>query len=220
MSREEHEVVGQHPEVALSLSRVIRPAAERAAESPLVPGEGRLDLPPLTEHPLAPGARRLLPEPLDHLPAVRGLGPLPALPAGVERDDGGPDPEVLTGVPVVLLAVERGVGQDPVPGDHLGRLGHHPGELRGVVGRAGGDRRPGDEVGVGIDRDGELGPQPGRMLPPGALEEVAGRVAALQPGPIDGRRRLRADQAAAGCGRGGAVEEADGLPFFSSRPAA
>ena len=68
----------------------------------------------------------------------RRLGPLPALPAAVERDDGGPDPEVLPAVPVVLLAVERGVGQHPVPGDDQGRLGHDRAELRGVVGRAGG----------------------------------------------------------------------------------
>src|SRR5687767_5199798 len=105
MSRQEHEVVGQHPELTLPLAGGVRPPAERAAESPLVPGEGRLDLPPLAEHPPVPGPLRLLPEPLDHLPPVRRLGPLPALPAGVDRDDGGPDPEILPGVPVVLLGV-------------------------------------------------------------------------------------------------------------------
>jgi hypothetical protein len=121
---------------------------------------------------------------------------------------------------VVGLGIERGVGQHPVPGDDQGRLGHHRGELRGVVGRAGADTRPGEEVAGGIDRDRELGPQAGGVLLAGPLEEVPGGVPALQPGAIDRGGRLVADQAAVGCGRGGAVEEDDGLPLLSSRAAA
>lgn len=166
------------------------------------------------------GSLRLLPEPLDHLPSELGLRPLPALTAAVERDDGGPHPEFRPGVPVVLLGIERGVRQDPVPGRHQRGLGHDRAELRGVVGRAGGDGRPGEEVAGSVTRDGQLGPQPGRVLLAGPLEEVAGRVAALQAGAINGDRRLVADQAAVGCGRGGADEEDDDLPFLSSRPAA
>src|SRR5438876_9785326 len=44
---EEHEVVGQDPEAALPLAGGIGPAAQRAPEPPLVPGEGGLRLPPL-----------------------------------------------------------------------------------------------------------------------------------------------------------------------------
>jgi hypothetical protein len=55
---------------------------------------------------------------------------------------------------------------------------------------------------------------------PGALEEVSRGVTALKARAIDGDRRRFADQAAIDCGRGGTVEEADDLPFFSSRWAA
>jgi hypothetical protein len=212
--------VSQDPEVTLPLSGGIRSAAEGTPEPPLVPAERGLGLPPLAVHPAVARPPRLLPEPLDHLPPVRGLGPLPAPPAAVERDHGGPHPEVLPAVPVVGLAVERRVGQDPVPGDGQGRLGHRRAELRGVVGRAGADGRPGEEVAGGVAGDRQLGPEPGGVLPPGPLEVVPRRVPALQPGAVDRGRRLRADQAAVSCGRSGAQEEADDLPFFSSRPAA
>jgi hypothetical protein len=71
-----------------------------------------------------------------------------------------------------------------------------------------------------IAGDRQLGPQPGAVLAVGPLEEVAGGVPALQAGGIDGRRRLLADQTALSCARGGAVDEQDELPFFSSRLAA
>lgn len=212
--------MSQDTKLALPLPGRIRPGTEGTAQPPLVPAEGGFGLPPLAVHPLVPAPLGLLAEPLDHLPPICGFRPLPALPARVERDHGGPDIEFLPGIPVVILGIERGVGQHPVPGDDQGRLGQDRGELRGVVGRAGGDRRPGEEVAPGVAGDGELGPQPGRVLLAGPLEEVPGRVPALQPGAIDGGGRLLADQAAVGCGRGGPEEEADDLPFFSSRAAA
>lgn len=73
---------------------------------------------------------------------------------------------------------------------------------------------------LGVADDGELGPQPGAVFTAGALKEVLGGVAALQAGGVDGGLRLRADQAALLGARGGLEEEADDLPFFSSRPAA
>lgn len=220
MSREEHQVVGEDAELALPLAGGIRPGTEGAAEPPLVPAERGLDGPPQTVH--APGSAPLglLAEPLDHLPPELGFGPLPALAAGVDRDDGGTHPEILPRVPVVRLGIECGVGQNPVPGDDQGRLGHDRSELGGVIRRAGGDGRPGEEVGLGVAGDGQLGPQPGRVLAAGPLEEVPGRVPALQPGPVDGRGRFLTDQAAIGCGRGGTEKEEDDLPLFSSREAA
>ena len=208
--------MGEDAEAALPLAGRIRPTAQRAAEPPLVPREGGLGLPPLAVHPGVPAALGLLAEPPDHLPPVAGLRPLPAPVAAVERDDGGPHPEVLPGVAVVLLGIERGVGQHPVPGDGQGRLVQDGGELGGIVGRAGGDGGPGEEVAAGLDGDRQLGPQPGGVLAAGPLEEVPGRVAALQPGPVHRRGRLLADQAGLGRGRGGAEQE-DELPFFSSR---
>jgi hypothetical protein len=220
MSGQEHEVVGKDPKLALPLPTRVRPPAEGTPQSALVSAKRRFGLPPLTVHPMVPASRRLLPEPLDHLPPVLGLRPLPALPAGVQGDHGGPHPEVLPGVPVVRLGIERGVGQDAIPGHGQGRLGEDPGELGGIVGRAGGGGRPGEEVAPGVTRDGQLGPQPGRVLPAGSLEEIPGRMPAFQAGAIDRGGRLRADQAAVGCGRSGPEEEDDDLPFFSSRAAA
>ena len=66
---------------------------------------------------------------------------------------------------------------------------------------------------MGTDRAQDV--QPGRT--PGAPEEVPGRVAALQPGPVHRGGRLVADQAAIPCGGGGAEEEDDERPFFRSR---
>ena len=208
--------MGQHPEAALPLPAVVGLAVQGTPESPLVPGEGALGLPPLAEHPLVPGAVRLGSEPPGHLTPVLPAR-LPGVAAGVDRDDRRPDAQLLPGVGVVGLAVERGVGQDPVPADGEGRLGQDRSELRGVVGRAGGGGGPGDEVAARIDRDGELGPGPGGLLRPGPVDEVAGCVPALQPGGIDGDGRLRPDQAAVGSGRGGAEEQDDELPFLRSR---
>src|SRR5581483_7037599 len=106
MSREEHQVVGEDPELALPLPGGVRPGAEGAPEPPLVPAERGLGLPPLAVHPPVPTPLRPLAEPLDHLAAVLRLGPLPPPVAAVERDDGGPHPAPLAGVPVVVLGVE------------------------------------------------------------------------------------------------------------------
>ena len=209
--------MGQDAEAALPLPAVVGLAVQGTPESPLVPGEGALGLPPLAEHPLVPGAVRLGYEPPGHLAPV-----LPArragVAAGVDRDDRRPDAQLVPGVRVVGLGVERGVRQHPVPADGEGRLGEDRPELRGVVGRAGGDGGPGDEVASCIDRDGELPADvEGWWRAPASGGEVPGRVATLQPGRIDRRRGPLADQAAVECGRGGAEQEDDELPFLRSR---
>src|SRR5829696_5702386 len=109
MSGEEHEVVSQDPELALPFAGGVRTTSERTPQPTLVPGESGLGLPPLAVHPPVPAPPGLLAEPLHHLASIPGLRPLAALPAAVERDDRGPDAEVLPGVPVVLLGVERRV---------------------------------------------------------------------------------------------------------------
>jgi hypothetical protein len=142
------------------------------------------------------------------------------LAATVQRDHGGSDAEILSAVLVMRFAIERGISQNPIPGQDQGCLGHHRAKLRGIITRAGGDSSPGEEVAGGIAGDGEFGPKPRGVLPPGSLEEVPGGVSALQPGGVYRGGWLVADQAAFGGGRGGPQEEADDLPFFSSRPAA
>jgi hypothetical protein len=208
--------VSEHAEAALPLAGLVGLAPEGAAQTPLVPAEGALRLPPLTEYPLGQAALRPGYEPPDHLAAV-----LPARKTGVtaaiDRDDGRADAQFPSGVLVVSLGVERGVGQHPVPLDGQRRLGQDGPELRGVVGRAGSDGGAGDEVAGRVAGGGEFGPGPSRGRLAGPLDEVPGRVTAFQPGGVDRGGRLPGDQAGVVRGRGGAEEEDDELPFFNSR---
>ena len=210
----------QYPEVAFAFSRSVRTAAQRTAQPTFVTRERRFRLPPLTEHPLVTRALRLLAKSLHHLPSIVGLGPLAALAPTVQRNHRRPDLQVLAAIPVVSFAVERRIGQHAVPVHSQGRLGQDRTQLRRIVGRTGGHRGPGDEVTGGIDRDGELGPEPCGVAVAGSLEEVSRGVTAFETGAINGGRWRGADQTALDCGRGRPVEEADNLPFFRSRLAA
>jgi hypothetical protein len=121
---------------------------------------------------------------------------------------------------VVRFGIEGGVGQHPVPKDQQGRQEQDRGELRRIVGRAERDGSPGNEVRMGIEGGGQLGPTLGRVLALGAGDEVSGGVAAIQAGGIDGDGGLLGDQFGFECGRDGALEEVDEDPPFSSRPKA
>src|SRR5947209_9885379 len=114
--------MGQHAEVAFAFTRGFRLAAERRVQQSLVPREGALRLPALPVDPLMPTPLRLLAETLDHLPAVARLGPLAALVAPVDRDDCGADTQILAAQPVVLLAVEGRVAQQPRSEEHTSEL--------------------------------------------------------------------------------------------------
>lgn len=72
-------------------------------------------------------------------------------------------------------------------------------------------------MGVRVAGDRELGPTLGRVLAPGAGDEVTGGVAAVQAGGVNGDGRLLGDQAACECGRNGAVKEVKEVPPFKSR---
>jgi hypothetical protein len=197
--------VSQYAEVAFALTGGVGLAPQRRAQEPLVPGEGALRLPALPVDPPVAALPGPAAEALPHLAAVAGLGPLPPPVAAVEGDHRGAGAKVLARQPVVLLAVEGGVGQA---------------ELRGVIGRAQADGGRGEEVAARVADGGELGPQARGVLAAGALEEVAGGVLALQAGGVEGRLGLVTDQAAFFCARGGLEEEQDKLPFFNSRCAA
>jgi hypothetical protein len=212
--------VGEHTEVAFSLSRGIRPTTQRTAKPSFVTRDCRLHLPSLTVDPTMPRTLRLLAESFHHLSSIRGLRPLAALASTVQRDHRRADFEVLAAIPVVRFAIEGGIGQHAVPGHGQRRLSHDRTQLWRIVGRTGGHRGSGDEVTGGIDRDGELGPETRSVAASGPLEEVSRGVAAFEARAVHGGRRRWADQAAVGCGRGGTVEEANDLPFLSSRWAA
>lgn len=210
----------QNSEIAFSLARGIRATSERTAEPTFVSAERGFRLPSLAIDAARATAPRFLAEALHHLASVASLGPFPALAPPVQRDDRGAHAEFFASVPVVVLGVERGIGQHAIPGNHQGGLGHDRAKLRRVVGRAGGDGRPGEEVAVGVAGDGEFGPKPGGVLPPGPLEEVARGMAAFQARAIDRGSGRGVNQAACACGRSGPMEEENNLPFFSSRAAA
>lgn len=211
--------MGQHAEEAFAHARLFGSRGDGAAEPSLVSGKGALDLPPLAEHPLVPVALRAGSEVTGHLrpvlPARRAV-----VAARVDRDHRGADAEVLPCEPVVCLGIERGVSQHPVPGDAQSGQQQHGCKLGRIVGRAGGDGGPGDEVGVGIDGGGQLGPRARRVLALGAGDEVPRGVAAIQTGGIDGNGGGFGDQFGFARGRDGAFEEVDEDPPFKSRPSA
>jgi hypothetical protein len=217
---QEHEVMGQYTEVAFSFTRGVRSAAQRTAQSAFVTRERRFHLPALAEHTTVLRSLRLLPKSLHHLTTVLRLRPLAALAPTVQGNQRRPDLKLLAAITMMGFTVEGGIGQQAVPVHGQGRLGHDRTQLRRIVGRAGGHRSPGNEVTGGIHGDGELGPEPRGVATPGPLEKVSRGVTALQARAVDGDRRRFTDQAAFDCGRGGTMEEANNLPFFSSRWAA
>lgn len=211
--------MSQYAEEALALATVVGAPGDGAAEPALVPGKGALGLPPLAEHPLVPVALGAGAEVPGHLGPVLAAR-FAIMAARVDRDYRRADAQLLPRLSVVRLGVERGVRQHPVPKDQQGRQEQDRGELRGVVGRAGGDGGTGDEVRMRVEGGGQLRPGAGRVLGAAAGDEVSGGVAAIQAGGIDGRSGPLGDQAAVECGRDGALEEVDEDPPFKSRPSA
>lgn len=211
--------MGQDAEVAFAFAAVVGPPGHGTAEPALVPGEGALGLPPLAEHALVSVARLALAEVTGHLAAVRAAR-FALVAARVDRDHARADPQIRSSEPVMLLGVECGIGQHPVPGDAQSGQQQNGCELRGVVGRADRDGGPGDEVRVGIDGGGQLGPGARGVLALGSGDEVARGVPAVQAGGIDGDRGCLGDQFGLERGRDGALEEVDEDPPFSSRPSA
>jgi len=178
-----------------------------------------LGLPPLAVHAPVPGTFGAGAEPPGHLGTVSPAR-LTLVTARVDRDDRGPNAQDLPREPVVRFGIECGIAQHSVPANGQGRQEQNRCELGGVVGRAGGDRGPGDEMGVRVDRGAQLGPRPGRVLATRARNEIARRVAAIQTGGINRNGWSFGNQARVGCGRDGAFEEGEECPPFKSRPSA
>ena len=189
---------------------------QRAAEPPLVSAECALGLPPLAVYPLVTGALGARAEVPSHLGPVAARWH-PVVPARVDRDHRRADAQALAREPVVVLGVERGIGQHPIPEDQQRRQQQDRSELRGIVGRAECDRGTGDEVGVRIDRSGQLGPTACGVLAFGTGDEVSGGVTAVETGGIDGDGGSFGDQLALDRGRNGAFEEVEEAPPFNSR---
>jgi hypothetical protein len=184
-----------------------------------VTAEGALRLRPLAVDAPVPVAFLAWAEVPGHLGAV-----LPArralVAAVVDRDDRRAGAQILPRQSVVLLGVECGVGQHAVPEDQKRRQEQDRGELRGVVGRAGGDEGRGDEVRVGVEGGRQLRPGAGGVLALGAGDEVTRGVPTVEAGGINGDGRLFGDQSGLECRRDGAFEQVDEGPPFSSRASA
>lgn len=98
---QEHEVVSQHTGQALDLLDRPGPGAEERAESPFVPGDRTLHLPPL----VVSGPRQA---PLRR-PPVSGLGPLPTGVPGLQREDRVRDVELVPAQDLVVFGIVRSV---------------------------------------------------------------------------------------------------------------
>lgn len=206
----------EHAQEALALATGVGAPVNGAAEAPLVSGERALHLPPLTEHPRVPVALGPRAEVPRHLRPVRAARCALVTPR-VDRDHRRADAQLFAGQAVVGFGIERGVGEHAVPRDAQGGQQQDRCELWGVVGGAGGDGGPGDEVRAGVAGDGQLGPRAGRVCAVGAGNEVPRRVPGIQPGGIDGNGRLGGDQAGVTRARNGAFEEIEERPPFNSR---
>jgi len=152
-----------------------------------------------------------------HLPPILGLGPLAALAAAVDGDDGRANSQFLAAEAVVGFTIKGGVAQDPVPGNEQRGLLHGGSKLGRIVAGPGADGGRSQEMAAGVTDDRQLGPRAGRVLFAGAGEEIAGSVLAIQARGIDGRFGPLIDQAAVLGAHGGHDEEENGLPFFKSR---
>jgi len=118
---------------------------------------------------------------------------------------------------MVLLAVERGVGQHSQQPQTRRRGREAQRKLRRVVGRPTGDRCGQDELAADVADQRQFQKVLEAPATPGAQAEVVARVVGIEPGGVDGRRGARRQQAEFyRPGRQG-VEEAVESPFFSIR---
>jgi len=211
--------MGDHPQQDLVLLVDPLGGSQGRPEPPLGATEPALHLPPLAVDPLRPRAPRFPPEPPHHLTPVLGLGPLPA-PAPVQRDDRGPDAQLLAGRGVVLFRVVRRVAQQGIDRHGPDRVPGRRDQVRGVLTRAAGD--PGGQVQMapGVDDGGQF--RPPLLVDPsaGPPGEVAADGPGLVPGRVGGRARLVGDEPPPTGRRDGLAQEGCRGLFLSSRSAA
>ena len=208
--------MGQHAQVALPLAGLVRPAAQRRVEQPLVPREGALGLPALpVQPPPFPPAPALARVP-QHLGAVARLGPLPPLPPAVQREEGQPDALPLPAPDVLGFGIVAAVAQQGVERAARHRRTHGRPQLRRVLAGTFVDVGGQDQVTVDLDDGRQL--RPG--IPPVALasapDEVAAEVPGFQAGGVEGPAGAAGDQAA-GARPGDGGGERGIAPFCSSR---
>lgn len=205
--------MGQDSHIAFALLSRFAPRSEERSQSPLVLGEGALDLPALAE-----GVTREAPF---HFAPEAAPGPF-ARAARLNRNDRVPDAQSLPAKPVMRLAVVGGVRQDAGPSDRHAPFAHHGREVRRVVRRANPHTRRGPKVASSVAQHGQLRPPIAQRLPALRLLRaiITAHIAALEPGGVNNPLGARVDQAQKSRSLDGAPLEYVKSPFFSSRASA
>lgn len=189
--------------------RIVVPGPQARAQEPLVAADGTFDLPTIPVE--APVEATL------HLRTILGGGRL-AGPSGVQRDHGGPNAQLLTAQPMVVLGVVSGVGQKTVKG-HVGRgLLDGFGELRRIVAGAAADHDASQKVRCGVADDRQLRPL---LAPKGpvalAIDIVGAGVPRFKTGGVDGRLGALLDQPSGSGVLEDSSEKRLESPFFRRR---
>ena len=198
---EEHEVVGDDAQKEFAGLRSRLAGGQGWIEAALMLAEAALDMPTLVVEGFW--------ETMAHGPPIGRFGPVPPCVAAAEADQRAGNAQLLAAEAVVVLGVVAGIAEHSVQRDVLGGLTHGGDEVGRVL--AGAKARHGckDEVGLGMQDDGELGPEALAMafaLSPLAspMADVGADVPRFQCGRIN-----------RGHGRG--IHQAKGAGSFDSR---
>ena len=155
---------------------------------------------------------------VSHCPPIGRLGPAAARVAAVEADHRLPDAEIFATKAVIVLGIVARVAEGRVDPNEGRGLSHGWGEIGRVLARVDTRHRAQDEVGVGMNHGGELGPGALPMTrAPAAQPEVGAHVPRLEPGRVQRGDRRRIDQAApVGAPDHHGLSAAEGPPAWAS----
>ena len=200
----------QDPQQALALLSGVVPGPQGRVQQALVARDHAFDLPAMPVDALG--------EPAFHQAAVLGLGPTtPRVPA-VQRNGRAGNAQLLSTQDVVAFAVVAGIGQQAGQAQVPDRLAHGRGELGMIVAGTSDDRGPGNQMGLCVADDGQLGPTSATKTPvSAAIHEVGADVVGLQAGGVDGPFALGADQPTLDGTLEDNGQEPVKSPFFISR---
>lgn len=180
--------MSQDTHIALAFFGGLTSRAQEGPQASLVPGEGALDLPALTECALR--------ETFLHFAPVATGRPF-ARPARLQRDDRVRDAQGFAAKQMIRLAVVGGVCHHAAPVHQRIGLAHDRSKLRRVVGRADSNARRRPKVALPVAQDRQLGPTSVqrffsfRLFP----AKIAADIAAFEAGGVHDAFGLRVDQA-------------------------
>lgn len=201
----------ENSNVALCLARSILSGPQRRAQTPLVPRDATLHLPPLAV--LAAGELGF------HLPTITGFrAAITGIPR-VQGKYGGSDAKFLAGQAVIPLAVVAGVAQQTIEPQMRTSLSDGRAELDMVGPRSLTDDGSHKKMAVGVAYHRELGPAVPYKRPVFlALQDVMPRcMTRLHTRGVDGGLDLALDQATRSRSADNGGKEEIESPFFTRR---